>query len=311
MRAMVVRRFGEPEAMELQDREVPVPGVGQVCIRVHSTSVNFADIKARHGQYRGGGAPPFVPGLDAMGTVDALGPGVEGRQVGQRVVAFPSGGSYAEYVLADAQLVFGVPDEVSDEQAAACPVVGAAAYKLLVDVVRVQPGEAVLVHAAAGGVGTTALQLARILGAGLVIGAVGTPGKMAAALAAGADIAVDSSQDDWPDAVREATGGRGADVVLDSIAGRLTAESFRCLAPFGRLAAFGDASGEAGWVPTTDLHSSCRAVLGFSLGAARRQRPAELRSRPPRCWGTSPMACSALKSARSCRSSVQPTLIAW
>lgn len=278
MRAMVVTEFGGPDVIELQERAVPVPGAGQVRIRVQVTSVNFADIKARYGQYHGGGAPPFVPGLDAMGTVDAVGSGVETLKAGERVVAFPAGGSYSEYVVADARLVFAVPDGVADEQAAACPVVGVTAYKLLAEVVRVKPGEAVLVHAAAGGVGTTALQLARLLGAGRVIGAVGSAGKMSAARAAGAEIAVDTSQADWPDAVREATGGRGADVVLDSIAGRITAESFRCLAPFGRLAAFGDASGETGWVPTMDLHGSCRAVLGFSLGTTRRQRPAELAS---------------------------------
>ncbi len=276
MRAVVVERFGGPEVLTLVEQEQPVPGPGQVLIRVLYTSVNFADIKARHGQYHGGGAPPYVPGLDVMGTVAALGAGVAGFSVGQRVIAFPATGSYAEFVLADAALVFQVPDEVAADQAAACPVVGLTSDKLLADVARVQPGEAVLVHAAAGGVGTTALQLARVLGAGLVVGAVGSAGKEPAARAAGADVVVNTREADWPDRVSEATAGRGVDVILDSVAGRVTGESFRCLAPFGRLVNFGDASGEAGWVPTIDLHGSCRAVLGFSLGTTRRHRAQDL-----------------------------------
>ena len=276
MRAVVVERLGGPEVLALVEQERPVPGPGQVLIRVRYASVNFADIKARHGQYHGGGTPPYVPGLDAMGTVEALGSGVVGWSVGQRVMAFPAAGSYAEFVVADAALVFAVPDEVADDQAAACPVVGLTSYKLLADVARVQPGEAVLVHAAAGGVGTTAMQLARLLGAGLVVGAVGSAGKEGAALAAGADLVVNTRTTDWPDRVGDATGGRGVDVILDSVAGRVTGDSFRCLAPFGRLVNFGDASGETGWVPTVDLHGSCRAVLGFSLGTTRRHRPRDL-----------------------------------
>ncbi len=276
MRAVVVERFGGPEVLQVVEQGEPVPGPGQVLIRVEYTSVNFADIKARHGQYHGGGAPPYVPGLDAMGVVAALGPGVGNLSVGQRVIAFPASGSYAELVLADAALAFPVPDEVEALQAAACPVVGLTSYKLLADVARVRPGEAVLVHAAAGGVGTTALQIARLLGAGLVVGAVGSAGKEEAARAAGADLVVNIREADWPDRIKEATAGRGVDVILDSVAGRVTGESFRCLAPFGRLVNFGDASGETGWVPTIDLHGSCRAVLGFSLGTTRRQRPQDL-----------------------------------
>jgi NADPH2:quinone reductase len=143
----------------------------------------------------------------------------------------------------------------------------------LADVARMQAGEAVLVHAAAGGVGTTALQLARILGAGLVIGTVGSPAKEQAARAAGAEHVVSYAEPGWSQQVRDLTGGRGVDVVLDSVAGPVTAESMQCLAPFGRLVNFGDASGDTGVVKTVELHSSCRAVLGFSLGTTRRRRP--------------------------------------
>lgn len=276
MRAVVVERFGGPEELGVGERPVPDPGPGEVRIRVLVTSVNFADIKARHGQYHGGGAPPFVPGLDALGVVDKLGAGVTDLEEGKRVIAFVSAGSYAEYAVADRRLVFSVPDGVPDDDAAACPVVGLTAYKLLHDVARIEPGETVLVHAAAGGVGTTAAQLAKLMGASKVFGTVGTAAKGDAAREAGVDEVVEYAAPGWSAAVNDLTGGRGVDVVLDSVAGPVTAESMRCLARFGRLVNFGDAGGETGLVRTVDLHGSCRAVLGFSLGTTRRERPSLL-----------------------------------
>jgi len=273
VQAMVVQRLGGPEVLELVERPIPDPGPGEIRVRVVKTTVNFADIKARHGRYHGAGAPPFIPGLDVLGVVDALGAGVVGWREGERVIALPAAGSYAEYVVADARLVYRVPDGVSDDDAAACPIVGLTAYKLLMDVARMATGEVVLVHAAGGGVGTTAVKLARILGAGLVIGTVGGAAKEGAARAAGADHVVSYAEPGWSQHVRDLTGGRGVDVVLDSVAGQVTAESMLCLAPFGRMVNFGDASGETGLVKTQDLHSSCRAVLGFSLGTTRRHRP--------------------------------------
>lgn len=273
MKAVIVTEFGGPEVLKMADIPIPAIGPDQVLIKVHATSVNFADIKSRYGQYHGASQPPFVPGLDAAGVVETVGSNVTQWHPGQRVIAFPKNGSYAEYVCADAALTFALPPEIDWDTAAACPLVSFTSYKLLHDVARLTPGETVLVHAAAGGIGTTATQLAKILRAGLVIGAVGDPSKIPVSLSAGADHALCCSSGNFSDQVNDLTGGRGVDVVLDSIAGPVTEQSLQCLAPYGRLVAFGNASGQPGVVRTTDLHASCRAVLGFSLGTTRNERP--------------------------------------
>ncbi|WCK54722.1 NADPH:quinone oxidoreductase family protein [Aneurinibacillus sp. Ricciae_BoGa-3] len=273
MKAVLVTDFGGPEVLKYMDVNTPSPGSNQVLIRVAATSVNFADIKSRHGNYHGTGQPPFIPGLDVAGVIEKIGSGVKHLKVGQRVIAFPKNGSYSEYVAADENLTFAIPDNVDFDTAAACPIVSFTAYKLLADVARLQAGETVLIHAAAGGVGTTAIQLAKLLGAGQVIGTVGSQNKAAAALEAGADHVLCYSQDDFSDKVNQLTDGEGADVILDSIAGSVSEKSLHCLAIYGRLVNFGNASGEAAQYHSNDLHSSCRSVLGFSLGTTRNRRP--------------------------------------
>lgn len=276
MKVVEVTRFGGPEVMVVREKEKPTLNPHQVLIQVAATSVNFADIKARYGR-KGTTKPPFVPGLDVAGTIIALGSAVTQFQIGQRVIAFPSEGSYAEYVAADEVLTILLPDEVDFHIAAACPIVSFTSYKLLADVGRIEPGETVLIHAAAGGIGTTAIQMARILGASLVIGTVSHPDKMEAARQAGADVVIDTSSEDFAARVLDVTQGQGVDIVLDSIAGEVTTRSLECLAPYGRLVQFGNASGDVGTIRTIDLHSSCRSVLGFSLGTTRAKRPELLR----------------------------------
>jgi NADPH:quinone reductase len=277
MKAVVVNSFGPPEVLEYEDLPEPRPAPGQVLIDVAATGVNFADVMARRGRYHGGAAPPFVPGLDVAGTITAVGAEVSGLQVGQRVAAFPAGGSYAEQVLADPVLVYALPEGVDFETAAAFPTVGVTAYNLLTLVGRLAPGETVLVHAAAGGVGTTAVQMARRLGAGKVIGTVGDDAKMGLVRDLGADEVINYRRDDFAARVREVTGDSGADVILDSVAGPTFAASLTCLAPFGRLVVFGQASGEPGEARSADLYGLNRAVLGYSTGGYRRLRPAALR----------------------------------
>jgi len=274
MKAVVITEFGGPEVLKLIEMEQPSIGSQQVLIKVVATSVNFADIKARFGQYHGTGQPPFIPGLDAAGIVEAVGSEVQKVKVGDRVIAFPKTGSYAEYVVADEALTFVIPDQLDFDIAAACPTVAFTSYKLLADVARVQEGETVLIHAAAGGIGTTAIQLAKILGAGQVIGTVGNKSKISAAVDAGADHVICYETEDFAEKVNELTDGNGADVILDSISGWVTEKSLDCLAYYGRLVNFGIANGDVpGIVKSTDLHSSCRSILGFSLGTTRNRRP--------------------------------------
>ena len=277
MRAMVVTAFGGPEVLQPREVEAPRPGPGQVQIQVAATSVNFADILARRGLYHGGAQAPFVPGLDAAGTIAALGEGVAGWQVGQRVAGMLSGGTYAELAVADPVSLFALPDSVDWETAAAFPVLGVTAYNILHLAGRLAAGETVLVHAAAGGVGTTAVQMARLLGAGQVIGTVGDDAKAALVRELGADAAINYRTADLAARVLELTDGRGVDVILDSVSGEVFRESLRCLAQFGRIVVFGRSSGQAGTVQTTELDGVNRAVIGYSSGHYRRNRPAALR----------------------------------
>ncbi len=276
MKAVVVNAFGGPEALEYQDLPEPTIDPGQVLIRVAATGVNYADVMARRGQYHGVSAPPFIPGLDVAGTIEAVGADVSGLRVGQRA-ALPATGAYAELVPADPVLVYPLPDTVDFETAAAFPTIGITAYNLLQSVARLAAGETVLVHAAAGGVGTTAVQIARHLGAGRIVGTVGDDAKADLVRGLGADVVINYRREDFAPRVRELTGGAGADVILDSVAGAVFEASMSCLAPFGRLIVFGQASGEPGLARSADLYPLNRAILGYSTGGYRRLRPAGLR----------------------------------
>lgn len=276
LKAIVVTEFGQPEVMKYIDMDIPVPNPGQVLIKVEKSSVNYADVKSRYGN-KGGGKFPFIPGLDMAGVIVEIGAKVDDFQVGQRVIAFPAQGSYAEYVVADAILTYGIPDNVSFDMAAACPTVSFLSYKLLADIARIEQGETVLIHSAAGGVGSTAIKFAKLLGAGKIIGTVGDENKASVALNAGADHIVCYKKEDFAEKVNELTGGKGVNIVLDSIAGTVTEKSLSCLAQYGRLVQFGNSSGKPGTFKTSDLHSSCRSVLGYSLGTTRKNRPESLK----------------------------------
>ncbi|MDA2151109.1 zinc-binding dehydrogenase [Bacillus cereus] len=253
MKAIIVTSFGGPEVMKYTDLDIPAISEDQVLIRVVATSVNFADIKLRYGK-KGNKALPFIPGIDATGIVERVGSHVKNIHPGQRVIAFPQNGSYAEYVVANENLTFVLPHEVDFQTAAACPIVSFTSYNLLANVARLQQGESVLIHAAAGGIGTTAIQLAKLL-------------------EAGADYVICHQDEDFVEKVNELTNGEGVDVILDSISGTVSERSLNCLAYYGRLVHFGNASGEIGNFQTKDLHASCRSILGFSFGNTRKKRP--------------------------------------
>lgn len=275
MKAIGLTEFGGPEVLRELSLERPLCGADQVLIQVSGVSVNYADLQTRRGTYHAGGTHfPVIPGLDAAGTVAAVGAHVKDLQIGQRVIAFPHSGTYAEYVAADSALTFPIPDTLSWEQAIACPLVTFTARMLLDQTARIQRGETLLIHAASGGVGTAAIQTARNMGAAKIIGTVGSPQKAQAVLNAGADAVISLADGGFSAKVRELTDGRGADVILDSLGGGYTAEGMECLAPYGRLVVFGNASGAYSRLDTGLLHSSCRSLLGFSIGSTRRMRPA-------------------------------------
>jgi NADPH2:quinone reductase len=277
MHAIQVTQYGGPEVLELSEVPTPEPGPGQVRIKVSATSVNFADIQGRKAPYHTSAPPPFIPGLEATGTIDKLGPGVSGLEIGQRVAALADGGSYAEYVLARTIGVYALPDSIEPKQAAVFPSVGTTAYNLLSLAARVQPGETVLIHAAAGGVGSTAVQLARVLGAGKIIGTVGSAEKAELVKSLGADVAINYREETVPDRVMAMTDGAGADVVLDAVGKDTFEGSLASLALHGRLVIYGQSSGPPPAFEFGPLFSQNKSVIGYSTGGHRRSRPEVLR----------------------------------
>ena len=246
MRAIRMYEPGGPEVLKLEDVATPEPGAGEVLLEVALAGVNYADTGMRRGMFHGPGAAalPMTPGFEVSGTVAKLGEGVEEFGEGDWVVAVLGAGGYAEYAVAPVASVVKVPDGVDFLQATALLVQGITAYGVLHDSARIRAGEAVLVQAAAGGVGTLTVQLAKLAGAGPVIGTASTGVKRKLAESLGADRTVDYTREGWVEEVFGATGGQGVDVVLESVGGEVGGQAYGCLAPLGRLVTFGAAGGE-------------------------------------------------------------------
>jgi NADPH2:quinone reductase len=278
-----IHSHGEPDVLRLEQGPRPVPSAGQVLIRVGSASVNWSDTMRRRDDIYPFESPlPFTPGGEVAGTVEALGEGVEGLPVGTPVLALAGAdGStgYAQYTLADARRVVPIPDGVSEEVASTILVAGATALLMLTAAARLQAGESVLVPGAAGGVGTYAVQLARLHGAGTVIALASTERKRQAALELGADHALDPATDDWPERVRELTGGQGVDVALEATGGPALDRTLGALAPFGRCIVYGFASRQPAALggPATEalLYRPAlnQTLMGFNIGAFFILRP--------------------------------------
>lgn len=275
MRATIIPRFGGPEVLEMREVAMPRPGAGQVLIKVAYAGVNYAELMGRS---RGGIYAldlPFVPGYEVSGTIQALGEGVEGLHVGQPVAALTIFGGYAEFAVAQAALTFpldGFTHHITLEQAAAFPAVAITAYDLLTRAGRMQKDESVLIHSAAGGVGMAAGQIARALGARLVLGVTSTAEKAGQAQAFGYDQVLLTA--DFEQGVLEATDGKGIDVILDASGEPTRSRNLPLLARFGRLVVFGNASGnpEKPVVPS-DLLRSNSSVVGYSVTALTRTAP--------------------------------------
>ncbi|WP_342151052.1 quinone oxidoreductase [Methylorubrum sp. SB2] len=240
-KAIRVHQYGGPEAMVYEDIPTPEPGPGQIRVRQTAIGVNFIDIYFRSGLYKAASLP-FTLGKEGAGVVDALGEGVTDFRVGERVAYAGAVGTYAEEVVVDAKGVVHVPDAVPDETAAAMMLKGLTAHYLLRLTYRVQPGDTILFHAAAGGVGLIATQWAKHLGA-TVIGTVGTPEKAELAKEHGCDHVILYRDEDFAARVKEITGGKGVPVVYDGVGKATFPASLDCLSPRGVFASFGSASG--------------------------------------------------------------------
>lgn len=271
MRTIEVTEFGNSDVLAVADAAKPGPGPGEVRIAVETAGVNFADVMQRRDHYVGGPEPPYVPGLEVAGTIDAVGEGVE-REEGDRVVAMIGRGGYAEYALADANSLFEIPDATSFAEAAGFPVQFLTAHSVLHEWGGLEAGERVLVHAAAGGVGTAAVQLASAADAE-VFGTASTDEKLALAERLGCDYPINYEERDFRSVVDDETDGDGVDLVLDGVGGETFARSLDALSHFGRVVAYGAASGVPGEVETTRLLFENKSVIGFHLGNALQHDP--------------------------------------
>jgi NADPH2:quinone reductase len=242
MKAWRVHDWGEPETMSFEDIPVPEPGPGQVRIRNRAAGLNFFDILQVQGKYQIKPPFPFTPGAEVAGIIDAIGSAVTQFAPGESVLAITHGAGMAGYTLSRADMTFPVPDGMNFAEAAALPIVYHTSYFALRDRAPVRPGEWLLVHAGASGVGVSAIQLGRAFGA-RVIATAGTPEKLDFAKAQGAEHVLSYNGGNWVDEVKQLTGGRGADVIYDPVGGDVFDLSTKCIAPGGRLIVIGFASG--------------------------------------------------------------------
>jgi len=256
MRAIQIEEFGGPEVLRLADVPVPEPGEGEVLIRVNRAGMNYADTHQRTNDYLARYELPLVPGGEVAGVRE---------DTGERVVAMSGLGGYAEYATAPAALTFPIPDGVDDGAALALLIQGLTAWHLYRTSAKVAPGESVVVHAAAGGVGSLAVQLGRPMGAGRVIATASSEEKRALALELGADVAIDASPAGMKERLEEANAQRKVDVVFEMAGGEVFDASLAALAPFGRLVTYGIASRQPNEISSGALMRRSRAVVGFWL----------------------------------------------
>lgn len=263
MKAIRIHDYGGPEVLSYEDAPVPEIKPDQALVRVHYAGVNFADIQERRGHYRLPSLPATL-GREAAGIVEKVGPAVEGIKPGDRVAFKAVPGSYAEYVAAPALELIPLPPDIDFQVGAALPLQGMTAHYLLTSLHQTRPGETVLVHAAAGGVGQLAVQIAKILGA-RVIGTVSTRQKAEIARSVGADEVVLYAQEDFVAETRRLTGGQGADVVLDGVGKATFAKSMEAARVRGHVVIFGASSGPADPIAPNTLQGRALTISGGSL----------------------------------------------
>jgi NADPH:quinone reductase len=256
MRAIQMTEFGGPEVLKLAELAAPVPGPDETLIKVTRAGLNFADTHTRTNSYVRKATLPLVPGGEVAGVR---------QDTGERVVALVGTGGYAEYAVAPTDHVFAIPDGLDDGTALAMVIQGTTAWHLYRTSARVAAGDSVVVHSAAGGVGSLAVQLGHPMGAGRVIATASSEDKRALALGLGADAALDSAPEGLTERLMQANDGRPLDVVFDMSGGEVFDASYDALAPFGRIVVCGIATSQPNQVSSGSLLRHSRAVVGFYL----------------------------------------------
>lgn len=277
MRAIRFHQFGGPEVLRYEEVDEPFVGDGQVLIRVAAAGVNHSDLARRQGRYPHAYPLPLTPGLEVAGRVARVGAEVSAVRPGERVMAWVGTGGYAEYVTAAPEAVYPLPDSLSVESAAGMPVVFATAYHILKTSARIQPRDCVLVQAAASGVGTIAVQLAKLWGA-RVFATASSEQKLQRIRQLGVQEVINYVERDFVSEVLRMTDRRGVDVVLECVGGDVLTRSLNCLAPMGRLVLYGRASGALPLLDAAQILTRNITLSGLHLGmppwhAALHRRP--------------------------------------
>ena len=273
MKAITIPQPGDADALVLAEVPDPEPATGEVRIRVAAAGVNRADVMQRMGHYPPPPGAPEHPGLEVSGSVDAVGEGVEGWAVGDEVCALLSGGGYAELVCVAAGQVLPVPAGVSLEDAAALPEVVSTVWSNVFMTANLLTGQTLLVHGGSSGIGTMAIQLGREVGAHVAVTA-GSAAKLEACRELGAEVLVNYREEDFVERVRAATGGAGADVVLDNMGAKYLSRNVDVLAPNGRLVVIGLQGGRSAELDLGKLLAKRGAVIATSLRATLRRSDA-------------------------------------
>lgn len=272
MRALVCNAYGPPESLCIETRDDPVPGEGEVLVDVAAAGINFPDVLAIAGKYQVKTPTPFIPGNEAAGLVAALGAGVSQYSVGDKVIINTMGGAFAEKCLAPVQTTMPLPEGLSFEQGAGFSVTYGTSYHALKQSARLQAGETVLVLGAAGGVGITAVEIAKAMGA-RVIAAASTDEKLEFAAAAGADETINYSDEPLKERVKALTDGDGVDVVYDPVGGELADHAFRATAWHGRYLVIGFACGEIPKFPANIALLKEASIVGVWWGTWATKNP--------------------------------------
>lgn len=241
MKTAIISKFGPPETLKIVEVAAPVPNAVEVLVRVKAIGLNFADIMARLGVYPNIPKAPFTPGIEVSGIIEEVGRDVQRFKKGDRVVAFTKQGGYAEFVCANQTNIRKIPQFLSFEEAASLIVTSFTSYHALVTLANIQGGEKLLLHAAAGGVGTIAIQMGKLLG-GEVFATASTDEKLEVARTMGADHLINYGREDFSEYIMKTTNGYGIDVVMDSVGGSIMRRSLKLLAPMGRYVLYGFAS---------------------------------------------------------------------
>ena len=278
MRAVICNAFGPPEALVVEERPIPEPAVGQVRVKIVAAGVDFADMLMVGGRYQVKPPTPFIPGSELCGVVDALGPGATGWALGDAVIsASVDGGYFAEYACIPAERLAPWPEGLPAEVAAGFLLGHGTAWFGLMQRGALKPGETVLITGAGGGVGIAAIEVAKRAGA-RVVAAAGSPDKLALAKRHGADEVIDYRNENLRDRIKELTGGKGYDLLFDTVGGDMFDEALRAGAAYARLLVIGFAAGRIPEVPTNRLLLKNMSLLGVGFGAVVATSPAGTRA---------------------------------